>query len=206
MAASGYRKISQKRNFFYSAVIVLVTHGLVILFFANLQHSKSSSLNTSLKMLQLKSAVVESILVIEMPVINFQPHLNHPAVPVIEFDRADDASIELIHSSPDLAQELPIKTNTLYRNAFDPKLQQKLIDAQRFNTARRAEKPISRTEADGRIFVDMGNGNCLVSMPKADSRDRGTNWGHARCGKTDSEEMMDRVNADLEARRNPLNR
>ena len=206
MAASVYRKIIPRWSFFYSAVIVLVLHGLVILFFANLIHIKPSSFSPSLKMIQLKSTVVESVLVVEMPVNNFQPQFRQPVLPEIEFNKVDDVNIDITQSPPDSAHELSNKNGTLYRNVFDPKLRQKLIDAQGFNTARRAKKPSSWTEADGRTFIDMGDGSCFVSMTKMDSRERGTSWGATRCGKTDSEEMMDRVNADVEARRNPLNR
>ena len=80
-----------------------------------------------------------------------------------------------------------------------------MIEAQSLNKPRAKEKSNSWTEADGRTFVDMGDGHCLVSMPKTDPRERGTNWGHARCGKTNSEKMIDNVAADLEARKHPLN-
>jgi hypothetical protein len=202
MAASVHQKIDSKRKSFF-AIVVLILHGIVILIFANLKHIQPSSLNSSLQMIQLKPEVVESVLVIE-PSFDFHPQINYPAIPGIEFDRVNQTDIELIHALSDKPYELLDKNNTRYKNVFDPKLRQKLIDAQGFNAPRIVEKPSSWTEADGRTFVDTGNGNCLVSMFKADSRDRDTNWGHTRCGKSDSEGMMDDVMADFEARRNPL--
>jgi hypothetical protein len=100
--------------------------------------------------------------------------------------------------------ELPNANDAKYRDVFDPKLRQKLIDAEVFNKPRAKEKTNSWTEIDGRVFVDMGNGECLVSMRKVDSRERGTSWGMTRCGKTYSEKMMDSVMADFESRKNPL--
>lgn len=86
---------------------------------------------------------------------------------------------------------------------FDPKMRQKLIDAQAINKPRAIEKSGSWAESDGRDFVARGDGDCFVSMKQVDSRDRGKNWGGTRCGKTDSESMIDRVNADVDSRKNP---
>ena len=83
------------------------------------------------------------------------------------------------------------------------KMRQKLIDAEIFNRARIKGQTSDWKEIDGRDFVAKGDGKCFVSMQQVDSRDRGKNWGGTRCGKTDSESMMDRVNADFESRKNP---
>lgn len=96
---------------------------------------------------------------------------------------------------------LPSENSGQYGNVFDPKLRQKLLDAKRFNMPRAAEKSNTWTTQDGRTFVEVGDGVCMVSMRQVDSRDRATNWGFTTCGKTNSEKAMDRVNADFESRR-----
>ncbi len=90
-----------------------------------------------------------------------------------------------------------------YENVFDPKLRQKLLDAKRFNLPNTAEKTRVWTAIDGRTYIEMGDGICMVSMPKVDSRQRGTDWGATTCGKTNSEKAMDRVMADYGSRKLP---
>ena len=186
-----------------ASAITILFNGLVILFFVNLKHIRPSLLDQKIQMIQFETKIDKSVLVVEPPSFDFHPQFNYPVIPDIEFDEVNQKDIDLVQSKLDKPYEFPNKNNTRYKDVFDPKLRQKLIDAQGFNTARRAEKPISWTQADGRTFVDMGDGSCFVSMPKVDSRDRGTNWGATRCGKADSEEMMDNVMADFEARKRP---
>jgi hypothetical protein len=86
---------------------------------------------------------------------------------------------------------------------FDPKIRQKLIEARSLNRSPAKEKEGSWTTSDGRVFTEIGDGNCLVPKLKTDWRDRGTSYDTVRCGKNDSEKMMDNVLADFESRKNP---
>jgi hypothetical protein len=194
-----------KPNSIYAIAITLAVHGLAILFLINFRHVQFPSSESSIQMIPLKPEKVESVLIVNPPVIKFKPNIIDPIIPDINFTDIVQTDLKLIQSPLDIPYELPDPNASRYRNIFDPKVRQRLIDAQRLNKPRAPEKSTSWTEAAGRTFVDMGDGNCLVSMTKVDSRDRGTNWGHTRCGKTNSEKMMDNVTADLEARKHPLN-
>jgi hypothetical protein len=149
---------------------------------------------------EVKKTAIE----IERPDINFQTKVVDIKLPKIDINDDSLLHISLSDYPSDTPYELPNSNDAKYRDVFDPKMRQKLIDAQGLNRQRAKEKSSSWAESDGRVFIDMGNGNCLVSMAKTDSRERGTNWGSTRCGKTDSEKMMDSVMADFESRKHPL--
>ena len=203
MVASTYRRVALKPRSFLAGTIALMAHGVVILFLLGVKHGPPLSNNPTIQMIQLKPDPVESVLSAEPPVVSFRQRAIHVDLPDIAI-KADSVNLGLIRDPSATAYELPDRNMDIYRDVFDPKLRQKLIDAQVFNRPRTKGEANTWTEVDGRTFVDMGNGECLVSMRKVDSRERGTNWGMTRCGKTDSEKMMDNVNADLEARKHPL--
>ncbi|RYY74723.1 MAG: hypothetical protein EOO52_10320 [Gammaproteobacteria bacterium] len=188
-------------NSIYAVAATVAIHSLVILLFIKLKPIESRSNTSTLQMIRLRPHEAESVLIVKPPNINFKSRNINVNVPDISFADRVYTELDLIQSPPDIPYELPDPNNAKYRGVFDPKMRQKLLDAQRLNRPRANEKPESWTEADGRTFVDMGNGDCLVSMQKVDSRERGTNWGHTRCGKTDSEKTMDRVMADVESRK-----
>ena len=198
-------KYQTKRHSSIALTIIIVAHGLFIFIAlsAKIKQRENLSVQPLLQLIQLQSEK-KFTSELEKPDVSFESNAIHIQVP--ELNLAETLLVKPDLSSYDslTPYELPNSTDTTHGNVFDPKLRQKLLDAERLNKPRAADKPKSWTEADGRTFVDMGNGRCLVSMPKVDSRDRGTNLGFTRCGKTDSEKMMDSVMADFESRKNPL--
>jgi hypothetical protein len=110
---------------------------------------------------------------------------------------------------PQSNYQLPNPNDAKYRDVFDPKMRQKLIDAQSLNIVRSAEKQKSWTASDGTIFLDNGDGQCRNSMPNSDTHSTATNWStltlNVPCSKDEGGRMMDNVNADLAARKHPLN-
>lgn len=90
-----------------------------------------------------------------------------------------------------------------YGNVFDPKLRKKLMESQDLNRPRGAAKTKKWTGIDGKTYIELGDGACMVSMPKVGAQDRANNWGVTNCGKNDSEKAMDRVMADFESRKAP---
>jgi hypothetical protein len=48
-------------------------------------------------------------------------------------------------------------------------------------------------------FVEVGDGDCMTSMPKVANGERGTRWSSSRvkCGKSESERMMESVERNL---------
>jgi len=157
----------------------------------------------AIHMINVLPEPVKSISEPEKPDV-IKPRITQLVLPSLQFSEPAQSQLDIPFD--DSSYELPSELSHQHENIFDPKLRKKLIEAQRFNVLRQQEKVKSWTEADGRTFVDMGDGMCLVSMPQADSSARGTNWGMTRCGKTNSEKMMDNVNADFESRRHPPNK
>ena len=199
------KRISRKASGFIFAIIV-IAHGVLIILVLN-SKSKSQEYTATETLLQLVELSPEKHLLraeLEEPEVIFQFNTIHSKLPDIDIKDIPLRGADLGDYLSTVPYELPNSNDARYRDVFDPKLRQKLIDAQAINKPRAKEKSTSWTEIDGRTFVDMGNGECLVSMQKVDSRERGTNWGMTRCGKTDSEKIMDNVTADLEARKHPL--
>ncbi len=90
-----------------------------------------------------------------------------------------------------------------FAGVFDPTLRQKLLQAKRSVSEQGFQIDEHWTGADGRSYIYVGNGECMVSMAKLDWRERGAQWSGTRvpCGKNDNEKMMDRVMADFESRK-----
>jgi hypothetical protein len=56
---------------------------------------------------------------------------------------------------------------------------------------------------DGTQFVEVGDGECITSMQKLPNTGRGTSWSSSRvkCGKSESERMMENVERGLKRKR-----
>lgn len=201
---SPFRRASKNQSSLVLGIIIFV-HVAIILFVLN-QKIKQRELipEKILHMINLLPEKVEPMLEPKKPEIMIEPRQLQLTTPQLQFSETVLSPLNSLTN--DLPYEFPSGNSGQYENIFDPKLRKKLIDAQHLNTPRKAEKSKSWTTSDGRTFVDIGDGMCLVSMPNLDSHSRGKNWGKTRCGKTDSEKMMDNVNADLEARKHPLNK
>ncbi len=198
-------KQQTKRNSIAILISVVVAHVVLIFIVVIAKNEKvSCELQPILQMIQLSPEVKTAEAEIEKPDINFQSNVVNIKLPKIDINDDSLLHISLSDYQSSTPYELPNPNDAKYRDVFDPKMRQKLIDAQAINKPRAKEKSGSWTESDGRVFIDMGDGSCLVSMPKTDWRERGTNWGGTRCGKTDSEKMMDSVMADFESRKHPL--
>jgi hypothetical protein len=199
-------KQQAKRNSISIFISVVVAH-VVLIFIVIIAKSEkvSSELQPILQMIRLSPEVQPAAIDVEKPDISFQIKVVDIKLPKIDINDDSLLHISLSDYQSPTPYELPNPNDAKYRDVFDPKMRQKLIDAQGINRPRAKEKSGSWTEIDGRVFIDMGDGNCFVAIPKTDWRERGTNWGSTRCGKTDNEKMMDSVMADLEARKHPLN-
>ena len=176
--------------------IAIVLFHLVLIFIAlNVKSKQREAASTpSFKMIYLSPQKPSVELEVRAPSLEFSPTkvLKVPEI-VIEENSASIISLET-----------PPSNSLNNTQVFDPKMRQKLIDAQILNKVRIKGYLNDWKESDGRDFLARGDGECFVSMRQVDSRDRGKNWGSTRCGKTDSESMIDRVNADFESRKNPL--
>lgn len=79
-------------------------------------------------------------------------------------------------------------------NVFHPGLRKRLQEEEQKPTPQRGKGgPRTYTDVHGQTIVDLGGGNCLrASAPKIGEP---TNWYMTSCaGKSESEQMMDRVN------------
>jgi hypothetical protein len=198
-------KQQAKRNSISILISVVVAHVvLIFIVFIAKNEKVGSELQPILQMIQLSPEVEKTAIEIEKPEISFQANVVDIKLPKIDINDDSLLRISLSDYQSPTPYEFPNPNDAKYRDVFDPKMRQKLIDAQAINKPRAKEKSGSWTESDGRVFIDMGDGNCFASMPKTDWRERGTNWGSTRCGKTDSKKMMDSVMADFESRKHPL--
>jgi hypothetical protein len=187
-------------------VIIILIHLLLIAIALNTKFKQRdrSPFESIMQLVQLQPKETVYASEHEKPNIAFKRSAIYLKTPELSFKEIYNSELDLSLPQSNQLYQLPDEAAAQYADVFDPKLRKKLMDSRRFNISRKVENPTSWTEIDGRVFVDMGNGECLVSMTKVDWRERGTNWGVTRCGKTGSEKMMDNVTADLEARKHPL--
>lgn len=86
-------------------------------------------------------------------------------------------------------------------NIFDPRLREKVKEVQvRPRLSRHKSELNAWTDIHGNQYVEMGDGKCLMGMPKMDNRERGTNFAVVSCGRTDSEKMMENAMRDFDSR------
>ncbi len=193
------RSRTQSRSFLVMA-IVFVSHMTILLLALNEEVQQSELLPE--RTLYMINLLPEEKNLTPTPLVPDERQVRpiQLTIPTIQFSEAIE-SPESVQSDQTSDQ-----TSGQYGNIFNPKMRQKLIDSQGINRPRAHEKSKTWTAIDGRTFIDMGDGNCMVSMSKVDSRDRANNWGYTTCGKNDSEKAMDRVMADFESRRAPVNK
>jgi len=184
-------------------ISILFFHCVLLIAFMRIQLGKHQtlSLQRTFTIVSLPPERNSPILELPPPSLNFMTHLTQIPLPNIEIAEAPTQTMNATSIEMDKSYELPNKSSNRYQEIFDPKLRQKLIDSEVFNHRPVSKKSNIWTEADGRVFVDVGNGNCMVTMPKIDSHERGAILGFTRCGKTDSEKFMDNVTTALEARK-----
>ena len=194
------RTIKPKSVLVFFAIVLL---HLVLIFIALNIKSKQREISVmpAFKMICLSQEKPPAKTELIIPIIERVSIRSSMVLPEVVFEERQELDLRIDTPSSDYV--LPNPNDSKYRNVFDPKMRRKLIDAEIFNRARIRGQTSDWKESDGRDFADKGDGKCFVSMRQVDSRDRGKNWGGTRCGKTDSESMMDRVNADLESRKNP---
>lgn len=197
-------KYQAKKNSSITLIAILVAHGIFILIVLNTKTKQSEVLARQplLQLIQLRPEVSVR-LELEKPEISLQANSIHFQLPNIHIN---DPPQSPISSQSAATYELSDSSDTKHGDVFDPKVRNKLNESESFNRPRTADKAGTWVAIDGRTFVEMGDGNCLVSMQKGDWRDRAVNWGFTQCGKTDSEKTMDRINAEMAARKQVTNK
>lgn len=83
-----------------------------------------------------------------------------------------------------------------FSGVFNPTLRAKL-QSQPSHTGVKSDE-LSWKTADNSVLIQVGDDHCLRSSTASNGNQRGTNWYHTNCGgKSESEQFMDRVNAQL---------
>jgi hypothetical protein len=191
-----------KHNSITIFFLVALLHLLLISISLNTQTKRPLTENTpSLQMIYLSKISSAEPAQLEIPSITSSPI----SVPTIfhEVKFEEHPVLDLILNNSSSNYQLASPNDTKYQSVFDPKLRKKLIDSEPMNRPRAIVKQESWTANDGRVYTDMGDGLCLVNNLKTDWRDRGTSYNGVNCGKTDSEKMMDNINADFDVRKSP---
>ena len=189
-------------------VLIILIHFFLIALILNIKSKQRKDLAYE-TIMQLREAPSENIFYVsepETPNINVEVKPIHLVVPELDFKENNKTRLDLSVVPSDQTYELPEANAELYKDVFDPKLRKKLQEAHANRKPKKQNTLNTWETSGGTTLVDMGDGECIASMPKIDSRQRGTTWSMLRvkCGKTDSEKMMDNVTADLEARKHPL--
>jgi len=197
----GRRKPAQESIFILIAIVLLHLVLIFIALNAKLKQ-RETSVAPAFKMIHLSQEKPPDQTELHIPVVE-RTSVKRSIV-LSEIILEVQPALMLTFDKPQSNYELPNPNDAKYGDVFDPKIRQKLIEAQGLNRPPAKEKEGSWTTSDGRVFTEIGDGKCLVPKLKTDWRDRGTSYDTVRCGKNDSEKMMDRVNADLEARKHPL--
>ncbi len=201
------KRISRKASGFIFAIIV-IAHGILIILVLN---SKSKLreyrvTETLLQLVDLPPEEYQPLVEPEKPIVSFHLTANHNELPNIDIKNAPVEKADLTNYQSSVPYELPNKNDKLYSDVFDPVLRKKLQEAHANRKPKKQNTLNTWETSGGTTLADMGDGECIASMPTIDSRQRGTSWSMLRvkCGKTDSEKMMDNIMTDLEARKHPL--
>lgn len=203
---------SHKHNSITIFVLVALLHLLLISISLNTQSNRRHTENTPspqmIYLSEISSADPMRLEIssadpmrLEIPSITFPP-INVPIV-FHKVKLEEHPVLDLTPNNSLSNYQLASPNDTKYQSVFDPKLRKKLIDSEALNRPRATVKQDSWTANDGRVYTYMGDGLCLVANLKTDWRDRGTSYSGVKCGKTDSEKMMDNINADFDARNPP---
>jgi hypothetical protein len=197
-----------QRNSPFILVLIILTHLILIFLVSNIKskHPENLPFETVMQLRDLQSENTFSVSEPEIPNINVEIKPVQLAVPEISFNENYKSRLDLSAPPSDNIYELPHANAELYKDVFDPVLRKKLQEAHANRKSKKHDALNTWETSGGTTLVDMGDGECIASMPKIDARQRGTTWSMLRvkCGKTDSEKMMDNVTADLEARKHPL--
>lgn len=109
---------------------------------------------------------------------------------------------------PTISHDKPYEINggnwgdTRSTTIFDSKIREKLKNIYDGKAASNKEKLNTIAHSDGTQLVELGNHKCMKSLPNMSSGNRAINWSIPfDCGKSESEQMMDNVNADLRNRK-----
>lgn len=201
------RSVTQHNSPFVLILIVLI-HLLLIALVLNIKSKqrKDISFEAIMQLRELPTKNIYSVSETEIPNINVDVKPIHLVVPEITFKENNKTPLDLSVITSDQTYELPDANAELYKDVFDPKLRKKLQEAHAARKPKKQESLETWRASNGTTLVDMGSGECMASMPQMDLRDRGTNWGllRVKCGETESERMMNNIDADLEARKHPL--
>ena len=201
------KRISRKASGFIFAIIIFVHGILIILVFNNKSKLREYTVTeTLLQLVDLPPERYQPLVEPKKPMVIFHLNTIHSELPDVDVKDVPDKRADLTNYQSSVPYELPNKNDKLYSDVFDPVLRKKLQEAHANRKPKKQDTLNTWQTSGGTTLVDMGDGECIASMPKIDSRQRGTTWSMLRvkCGKTDSEKMMDNVTADLEARKHPL--
>lgn len=201
------KRLSRKTSGFIFATIV-IAHGVLIILVLNskLKPREYKTRETLLQLVELSPEKYLSVADLEKPVVIFHLNAIHNKLPDVDIKDAPIKKADVTNYQSSVPYELPNKNDKLYSDVFDPVLRKKLQEANANRKPKKHDTLNTWQTSGGTTLVDMDDGECIASMPKIDSRQRGTSWSMLRvkCGKTDSEKMMDNVMVDLEAREHPL--
>lgn len=198
-------------NSYIILMLIILLHIFLVVIALNikLKQRKDFFFETVMQLRKVKIENTSSVLEPEALNINMVITPTHLMMPELNLGEVYQFRLDLKSVSSDqstMPYKSPNKNDKLYGDVFDPTLRKKLQEA--YANPKPKKQGVLNTwqTSGGTTLVDVGDGECISSLPKIDSRQRGTAWSMLRvkCGQTDSEKMMDNITADLEMRKHPL--
>lgn len=155
----------------------------------------------------------------QKPEFEFEPHVPEVNIrsyalqlefhiPDVKYAEADISDLDLSAIEPNVHYELPNINADKFKDVFDPRLRKQLQENHQVVSKAKIAKMRTWNDGAGNTVAEVGEGDCIRSMPAVGGAlaSQGTTWSmvHFKCGKDESDRMMDNINADLEARKHPL--
>lgn len=115
-----------------------------------------------------------------------------------DFTVANNAVVKTDAAPLHSARVIKPPTQSSLPTIFDPRLRSRLGEAQQ--EVYETDKNNSWTLSNGVRVIEMGNGECIKSMPQL-ANERGTRWSlRFKCGKNASDTMADEINRAMRLR------
>ncbi|HRH76142.1 MAG TPA: hypothetical protein PK129_02250 [Cellvibrionaceae bacterium] len=119
-------------------------------------------------------------------------------VPLPDFTVVNNAVVNTDAAPVNSAPVLKPPVQSSWPTIFDPRLRSRLGEAQQ--EVYETDKNNSWILSNGARVVEMGNGECIKSMPQL-ANERGTRWSlRFKCGKNASDTMADDINRAMRLR------
>jgi hypothetical protein len=119
---------------------------------------------------------------------------------VLQQNRYRDDYLPSPNAEPTVAPQTHSPEAQHFNNVFDPRLRARLQNNPVRRASQQASGPTTVANIHGNIIVEQEGGGCMMAVSAAVTQP--TNWYLTTCaGKSESEQMMERINNEVKSRR-----